>query len=266
MITSKSVAALAMAGALAFTSSAMADGYGRGSIKDAPYIAPFSWTGFYVGANVGYNFGDSDPVSVTPANSATANYWNPSINARSQPNSIGVDRDGFIGGVHAGYNVQSGTLVYGIEADFSWLGGDSGTTVLTPAQGLFLANNSTATHELDWLGTVRGRLGLLLQPQLLAYVTGGLAYGNVNTGFSARFPADAFAGSTSKTEIGWTVGGGLEWALNRNWLIRGEYLYYDLGSTDFTTVGSLNASGRGTFIGSADTTGHIARAGISYKF
>jgi outer membrane immunogenic protein len=257
-------AGVGLLGATVAATGAMAGG----SLKDAP--APFSWTGFYVGANAGYHWGADDSVGVSPADAATRAFWDPAISAGAQPTAISVDRDGFIGGAQLGYNMQTGSTVLGVEADISWLGGDSDKTVSNNGIGGFVPNTSTATHELEWLGTVRARAGWLAARNTLFYITGGLAYGRVNAGFSGNFNAtnDHFSGSESKVETGWTIGGGLEYAFDRNWLLRGEYLYYDLGSTDFTTIGTGRAASvaAGNFVGSVDTSGHIARLGISYKF
>ena len=94
-----------------------------------------------------------------------------------------------------------------------------------------------AKANLDWLGTTRARLGFVATPdnRLMFYATGGVAYGGGSASYSA-FDAtnDLFwTGNPSSSRVGWTIGGGVEYAITNNITIKGEYLYYDLGSTNF---------------------------------
>ena len=146
----------------------------------------------------------------------------------------------------------------------------------------------TSTKRLDYLGTVRGRLGFLFTPTLLVYGTGGLAYGGVSSSTSiAQFnndcvffpgnclaPASFASGSFSNSRAGWTVGGGGEWLFAPKWSAKLEYLYYDLGRVTYASAPL--ATGGGSFIPGivsavlpAHTTrfnGHIVRAGINFHF
>lgn len=267
------VKGLTVAGALAFASSAMADGFGRGSIKDAPRAAPFSWTGFYVGLNAGGAWSETSIgtgfscTGVCPFTAASNNF----IGAA---NSGSVSAKGFIGGIQAGYNLQSGNLVWGAEVDFNLLNASLSRSVtgITPGGSPFASSTGL---ESDWLMTARARLGITLSPTLLAYVTGGLAVADMavtnsfTTTFGGGFNEIRGGSSNSSTKLGWTVGGGLELALNRNWSIKGEYLYVDLGSTSTSaTVNQVPVAGfaNSTMSTSADLTLHIARAGINYRF
>jgi outer membrane immunogenic protein len=133
---------------------------------------------------------------------------------------------------------------------------------------------------LRTFGTVRGRVGVTITAPLLAYITGGLAYGQVShaTNFSETFTGACFCGPnpaasavTSRFQAGWTVGGGLEWLLTQHWSVKGEYLYYDLGGVSGATqLTQLNAAGVNFFGGNIATTsafrGNIARAGLNYRF
>ena len=250
----------------------------------AVYAAPFSWTGFYIGANVGYSWGRADTdvsatsstrvrrfdgASTTPITDVTI--INPSFLA-SGSDSV----DGVIGGGQLGYNVQSGRWVLGLEADLQASGerGDASFCSGTCATGSTLA---TAHYKLDYLGTVRGRAGFLLDPKFLAYATGGLAYGGFDTDYTTGVVGSTspLAFSDSTTKAGWTVGAGLEKAIDRNWLLRLEYLYVDLGkvadaatsTTVTTTTGNrivLDATSSSAM--STHFTDQIVRVGISYKF
>ena len=132
-----------------------------------------------------------------------------------------------------------------------------------------------ASYELDWFGTLRGRVGYLLEPRALLYLTGGLAYGHLSADFSASHPSIGTVSiSDSATKAGWVIGGGLEWALSANWMVRAEYLYMDFGSMR-TKLGPVSetipngefpteVSASGTV--RTDFTDQIVRLGLSYKF
>lgn len=216
-------AVMASAAALSFTSAVQAQG--------------FNWTGFYVGAHVGASVSDTD-------------FRFPAGNHGSSS---------FAGGLQAGYNVRAGTVVYGLETDVTWRGG-ADTTVVGPLNGV----SQTITSEQNWLMTVRPRIGLLLAPQALAYVTGGLAFGSVDHTVTLAGPGTAVAGaSRSDTQTGWTLGGGIEWALDNNWTLKAEYLYVDLGSTTLTTPATTAFGGTTTTF---DDASHLWRAGLNYRF
>ncbi len=216
-----------------------------------------SWTGFYGGFNAGGAFSDGSfettgtPVSFNPAG---LNAGAPAtMNALAVAVSSSASRSGsqFIGGGQFGYNFKfNSAWVLGLEADIQALGGSIGTSNV-PTTSSFapfgFPNNSyggTAafTERLDYLGTVRGRVGYLATPNLLTYATGGLAYAGAHLGSSfsiqETFPGFnvnivspiAGAGSASTTAVGWTAGFGLEWMFASKWSAKFEYLYYDLGS------------------------------------
>jgi outer membrane immunogenic protein len=129
------------------------------------------------------------------------------------------------------------------------------------------------TEKLTWFGTVRGRFGVTVTPTVLAYVTGGLAYGEVKSdlgvaGTNCLTPVSALFGN-STTKAGWTVGGGLEGQIVGNWTAKVEYLYIDLGTvTSGTLVTPIVAPGRGLLATSISShvTDNIVRIGINYKF
>lgn len=197
----------------------------------------FNWTGYYLGVHVGASVTDTD--------------------YRFPAGSHGSS--GFAGGLQGGYMARSGTLVYGLEIDATWRGG-ADTTVIGPVNGA----SQAFTSEQNWLMTVRPRLGVLLAPQALAYITGGLAFGGVDHTVTLSGPGLVTSGgSTSDTSAGWTLGGGLEWALDSNWSLKAEYLYVDLGTTTVVTPATASFAGtRTTF----DDTSHLWRAGLNYKF
>jgi outer membrane immunogenic protein len=204
--------------------------------------------------------------------------------------SVPFSLDGFIGGGQVGFNYQfARSWVIGLEADIEGLGGanESGSlaqkgTIFTQVHTGTASGTIISSASVDWLGTVRGRLGFLVTPTLLAYATGGLAYGGVQSstrivenwtvnGLPPPYPATSF-GSTSNTLVGWTVGGGGAWKFAPHWSTDVEYLYYDLGSVSYSPsalqlvdppqVVVVKATPRST----ANFNGSIVRAGLNYHF
>jgi outer membrane immunogenic protein len=238
---------------------AAADGYTRGSVKDPP-VGVYNWSGFYTGAHVGYGW--SDAGTSIAAGDAAANAFLPFFPATGTPTSVSQDQRGFLSGALGGYNIRSGNTVWGVESDIS-IGSVKDRDNVPSAVGVFSTN---VESKVDWLSTLRLRGGLLVTPQALLYVTGGLAYGHVEHSYALAITGagiNFFSGRTSGTEVGWTAGGGVEFAISPRMTLRGEYLYYDLGDTKFATTG---LPGIGTFNVTAENTGHIARAALSYKY
>lgn len=249
------------------------------SRKDAPVYAPpaplLTWNGFYVGLNAGYTFSDSNNIAVVTSPllpSAGIVTWAAGANA-----ALPIKSDGFIGGGQIGYNYQFNSFVAGLEADIQGVAasGNSATTATAvPFRANTFFSTIAGTKSIDYLGTVRGRLGFLVTPTLLVYGTGGLAYGGVQTSatifqFSALNGAfGAGAGSFSDTRVGWAVGGGAEWLFAPNWSAKVEYLYYDLGSvtSQFALSGPPAPIPYAVSQSTSRFNGHIVRAGLNYHF
>jgi outer membrane immunogenic protein len=200
-------AALALAGAVGTASAAdLARRPPPPPPTKAPVIvAPYNWTGFYVGINGGFDWGHSK--------------WD------GLPETFNVN-GGMVGG-QLGYNWQFGQFVYGIEGDGDWTGLRGNAANFGNCPFTFCKTKS------DFLATARGRLGFAAD-RWLPYVTGGLAVGNI------RASVPDFAG-IDKTNAGWTVGGGLEVALSGNWTAKAEYLHVDLGNADCSVQCGLPA-------------------------
>ncbi len=234
----------------------------------APYIPPaFTWTGFYIGGNVGGAFGDGSLKTETSVAGVP-------MFTNIIPNNFNNAATSVIGGGQVGYNYQFGLGVVGIESDFDWTGIDRSASVTLAGPGA-LSTTTFARTEVNWIGTTRGRLGYAFgyENRLLVFGTGGVAYGGVQNNGSITIngaPAgDAWSGSNSPTLVGWTAGGGLEYAITNNITIRGEYLFYDLGSQK-TVFGPNSAAGidfpATTFAAKANYDGSIARGAINWKF
>src|SRR5271157_413453 len=201
---------------------------------------PFTWTGFYIGLNAGGVWSMGNRTTTLSAPTFANNFL-----VASWPGNLGNSNTGFIGGGQAGYNWQTGAFVLGVETDFDGtsLGKTFNFTSLpfaatTPLPGDILTVNAKA--NLDWLGTTRARLGFVATPdnRLMIYATGGVAYGGGSSSFSAFDTRNdfLFSGSPSSSRVGWTIGAGAEYAITNNITIKGEYLYYNLGSTTFTSI------------------------------
>lgn len=229
----------------------------------------FTWTGFYVGVNAGYSFSNNFATNTTGSPRFSA--FGPAF----VPGSLGGSRGGFIGGGTLGYNYQIGQFVTGIETDIDYMGQRS-TSSYTGAviRALRTSLTTSASHDLDYLGTLRGRIGITPFDRSLLFVTGGLAYGGVSENGSAvanAAPALNWNGGIKSTRVGYAFGGGGEYAFTSNITFKIEGLYYDLGDTSFATTGSPAVKAKpalnGVFYtGSARTAGTIIRGGLNYKF
>jgi outer membrane immunogenic protein len=274
------------------------------SRKAAPVYAPPPpmWTGFYAGLNAGGIFGNNSAPNTTTwnvyRNAGNADYASAALLSGS---AFSNGNGGFIGGGQIGYNWQipfgGAGFVSGIEADIQGIAGSGSTgsrwsaantsDVLSvpPADPITLLSNQQGKANLQYIGTVRGRLGYLVMPTLLVYGTGGLAYGGVSinmtnfqswtaTNSSGNDAVIAGSGAYANTQVGWTAGGGLEWMFMQNWSAKVEYLYYDLGRVSGSFVNTWSGLGSNAGVSdvesvtnfSARTSGNIVRAGVNYHF
>jgi outer membrane immunogenic protein len=243
------------------------------AVKAPPPPAPtpvFSWTGFYVGVNGGYGWGNHD-VTFDAANDVAG----PFITDGHVPRSVDSHANGGLIGGTIGYNWQwTPRFVFGLEADLDWADIKGSGSVATPAFLDFDPFNTFGEQKLTAFGTFRGRLGYAFD-RVLVYGTGGLAYGRteLNTsiidvlgGRLCGSPGLCATASTDKWRAGWTVGGGLEWAFSPPWSLKVEYLYYDLGSVSQTQFDPNDTPPLPIFTSSTDFRGNIVRGGVNYRF
>jgi outer membrane immunogenic protein len=215
--------------AVAVTSALAADAPPGRSLPPprAPtYVPFFTWNGLYVGINAGYGFGHSSWTNTT-THLSTGNF------------NI---RGGTVGGT-AGYNLQLGSWVFGVEGDIDWSNIKGSTT--TGCVGTCQTSNNR-------LGTGRGRIGYAFD-RFLPYVTAGAAFGDIKGTFGS-------VSSFTETNVGWAAGAGVEYAFVDRWSAKLEYIYVDLGSA------TCNATCSGTFPFDVTFKTSIVRGGVNYKF
>ncbi len=234
---------------------------GATTARAAPPVTPvtaiYNWTGWYAGVNVGYSWG-----------TAKSTYTDPSFGPGPTSFSGTEHLNGAIAGGQVGYNWQVGTSwVWGLEADVQTSGEKGSRTYVSDCEGSGATCVQNQSAKILWFGTVRGRFGALVNPNLWLYATGGLAYGEVVASGSVSITnvPISWSYSSSTTNVGWTLGAGIEGALpgTRAWTWKAEYLYLDLGS--------VSGTGRDPFFGStysysARFTDNIFRIGFNYGF
>lgn len=205
----------------------------------APVALVNDWSGFYIGGHVGYGWADTSSTGVSglPFDAALGA-------------SAGASPSGWLGGLQFGYNAMMQQYLLGLEVDFGYLGIGGSSTV----------GGAYANVNYGWYSVIAGRLGLAMDTALI-YVKGGFAMARITNEAGAVAagvldPTDFT--STSGTRTGWAIGGGLEYALQRGWSMKGEYLYMDFGS-----VRSGNLDGD-TF--SHANALHTFKVGLNYRF
>jgi outer membrane immunogenic protein len=273
------------------------------ALKAPPPADPiWTWTGWYVGGNVGYSWGrDHGPITLSDPVAGTL--FSVAGNTHL---------DGVIGGGQIGYNWQIKNWVYGLEADIQASGQRGNTniacpggtpTALTGPAGLAILNGTCSpghvgdtapfnvpalpvtdslSEKLDWFGTFRGRIGPTVTPKTFAYLTGGLAYGHVSVadtvsgtniigpqGVNGSTLVPVGGGVSNGTiKVGWTIGCGIESVLWGHWTGKIEYLYIDLGTVSGSLVTPVITAAGNNLIASysSHVTDNILRVGLNYQF
>jgi outer membrane immunogenic protein len=254
-----------------------------------PPSAAYSWTGCYAGLNAGEIVGaDQNSTSIGGGFLLKNNLFSNPGNITQVDKSFGMHAQGFTAGGQMGCNKQIGVMVFGVEADIDHAPGLGTTINFGPAGPIIGANDPTRNHVSsqivsvdqgnNWYATVRGRIGFTPTPTLLIYATGGAAFARIDSSANATFAADrfflsnnVFAASDASNRAGWTVGGGMEWALLPRWSLKAEYLYLDFGSVDYTlpcqNFTCANApTAPYAWSAHVHTADQVARIGLNYKF
>ncbi len=229
---------LASTALAAFTGTAVAADM---AVKAPAHVAPIvavNWTGLYVGGHFGYvqsraRLGDPTTPGITATDTLK----------------------GFLAGGQVGFNYQVNNWVFGLEADLSGSNADASQTLVNTATN----NADRATEKLRWMSLVTARAGYALDRALL-YVKGGVAFGGFR--FDAQDLVTGASASSSYNQAGWTVGAGVEYALNANWSVRAEYDYVGFGNKTLTLTDSAGATTQVT----VKQDMHQFKSGINYRF
>ena len=227
----------------------------------------YDWTGFYVGANLGWSFGRS-----------STDY----IIAGLPFGSTSQRMDGILGGLQAGYNWQNGRGVFGLEADIQATAQKGSSSLIDFIPGIPCINQDgpftpcilgtgipaitgliNHQNKLPWFGTFRGRIGFTPAERWLVYATGGLAYGEVDTVDSLTMGGTSVTLGTNTIRWGWTVGAGIEAAIRDGWTAKLEFLYIDFGNVADALVGIAPITPIAT---SSHVTDNIVRIGVNYRW
>jgi outer membrane immunogenic protein len=239
--------------------------------KGGPLIVPvYDWTGFYAGISGGYSRGNaSNSYAITGF----------------APVAGSTRMDGGVFGGQAGFNWQATrNFVVGLEADLqgTWQNGTDNppavSTTTCAIVGILCTINTDVVgvdQKLRWFGTARGRLGFLPWDHVMLFVTGGAAFGEIesnttviNTSTQTFFgtplatTTTVSSGTTINMRGGWTAGGGSEWVLSGPWTAKLEYLFVDLGTVTNTYVGGGAIP---TVVASSHVKDNIIRIGINYR-
>ena len=240
---------LATASALAIVGSANAADLAVKAPAYRPAPVPL-WAGWYVGIQGGVvsNRGDFTDLTFTGTSSST--------------------KIGGAGGVNFGWLGQRGSLVYGVEADWMWVGAKAKSTFANPGQG---STVSVLTFDPNWVGTIRGKAGLALDATLV-YITGGVAFGHVknslvrtDTGFNQTYEENT-------TRVGWTMGFGVAHQATSNVVVKAEGRYVDLGKRGVDCTSTVNPTQCSGAIGATPYKGEFSNSlfmglvGVDFKF
>lgn len=219
------------------------------AVKARPVVLPdpvFDWSGFYIGIQGGWKDADHRIARLDAAGAVRIFNGVPLDDTNSASG-------GFIGG-HAGYNIQSGMWVFGIEGDAEWTDAKYGPSTIRAAPGVDYNYGS-----IDWQATLRGRVGIAVAQRTLLYATGGLAYASINSRVDVGGLGNQFIAYRREVP-GWVVGAGIEHAFTQNFTARveGRYTEYD----DIRQTSTAGATA--TFL--TETKEWSVRGGLSYKF
>ena len=234
----------------------LALGMGVGAAADLPAIPaplyappPFSWTGFYLGGNLGAGWAQS---------SVTDTLFGLDL-ATAGTNGV------FIGGGQLGANYQFGGAVAGVEWDFDWAANNNnsaGVGFFVPTVG-----NIQVTSNNTWMSTLALRLGFVLEDRLFVYGKAGAGWAG-NNGFTLT---NTTAGASitplnGNTDTGWVAGVGFEWAFTNNWTTKLEYDYLALSSRTFTVTGTVIPSLAGDTFATGSRNIQMVKLGVNYLF
>jgi outer membrane immunogenic protein len=229
-----------------------------------PVVTPPSWTGFYLGVHAGWAWSSNESATQVET------FGSRIITA---PLLFNMDNDSPIAGLQAGYNYQFSSWVVGIEGDISGARLSTSQPLISVISiincPVASCGSATVAEDIQWLASVRGRLGYAWGPGLL-YVTGGGAWADVkysgSTSTSLAGPSPLFITSFTSTVSGPVVGGGYEWMITPNWTLRGEFLHYRFDKAQAAALTSSSAPGFAVNYTWSRFDVNVARVAVNYKF
>lgn len=220
-----------------------------------PTVAPaYSWTGFYVGGEIGGGWATDTQTNLTTSVTFPAGFVHAPINY-----------SGVLGGIYGGYNYQINQFVFGIDGDYEWA---SLTGSLTEPAARVAGAVTTSSSKINWVSTVTGRAGYAINNWLL-FAKGGWAwaeFSETGRGINAAGVVDATT-SSSETRNGWTVGAGVEWGLAAHWSAKLEYDYVGFNTSTFNLTSTSIPAGVVTVLPRTATSSlSMVKAGVDYQF
>ncbi len=244
-------------------------------------ITEFDWRGFYAGGSFGGMHIDAGAAQISPTKPIHKSVK--AIYRGQLTDRLSADGNHVVAGLQIGYNWRADIFLFGLEADFQ---GSTAAAKKSKTQSYRVQKNSVRTEQhyrarMNWFATIRARLGVLITPSIMAYLTGGYAYADVDRSYgvvthqSRRRTSNMWQGTgkTSHGEHGWVAGAGLEWAMGPRLSVGVEYLYMQLDnekSFQTTEHSPLCKTGRrnrcARSIRSEDLESHIGRVKVNYKF
>ncbi len=259
LISAVGAAALLLSAPAAVAGSMVAGSKAEPVVEPAPVAPPaptapaYDWTGFYAGGYLGGARADIDVID------------------RDGYNGLDGDGDfdystgtGLIGGVQAGYNVQSGNFVYGIEGELGYMDLDGSEQFPDFQDDPLREDDSVAAIEMGAYGSITGRAGYAVD-NVLFYAKGGVAAARAEVSYTDPNPLGLTleSGTSAKeTMTGWTLGGGVEYGVSQNFTVKAEYMYMDLGDITHTAVDNNGNDRRFKH----EVTAHTLKVGANYRF
>jgi outer membrane immunogenic protein len=250
-----------------FASFAVAFGATAANAADIVDTPVSDWSGFYVGVHGGYGGGTFDyPMNVTTDLGDGAP---PFLSDLDYDFGADLTASGFFGGLQAGWNWQMDSIVLGVEGDIALSDITGELEIYSDTADASIGGGST----VEWFGTARLRGGFLATSDLLVYATGGLAWGSVNSGYDLDLGGlGSLSDDTTESHMGWTIGGGFEYAVTESISLKTEYLYVDLGDAELLDLDLVDALGGPPDAGTAnlsidqDISFHTVKAGLNFRF
>jgi outer membrane immunogenic protein len=250
-------------------------------VKALPPVAyGVNWTGFYVGGHVGYGWGNKDfslpDIAGEKFGDCQGSHQECFDFSKLGSPALSHKLAGLLGGAQAGFNLQSGAFVYGVEGQLSWTGMKEDS--LSKLGEFRFVNcwydvskeiDLKAHTEVNWVATLAGRIGYAVD-RVLIYAKGGVAFADQDYNWIVtKGTKDLATAKFSDTRTGWMVGGGAEWALGHNWSATLEYNYMDFGTETLNAATSVCLSGtcsKKDVRVDIDERMHVVKLGINYRF